>query len=140
MKKIIQHLRRVEAAVYPEAYRLMEHYEVTSWASLAAFCQGRPRVEAWADGYAIWTGDEIVDIASTSPVPLAQLRAVLGKMAKTFGSNVITADCRSGTSYKLVLAAAKRGLIEVLSDEPYWWAGEQFHSMELRFLPRAGTP
>lgn len=136
MKKIIQHLRRIEAAVYPEAYRLMAYYEVSSWVGLAAYCQGRPRIEAWADGYAIWTGDEIVDIASLSPVPLLQLREILRKMAKTFGSNVFSADCREDTSYKLVQVAARKGILEVIEDEEYSWAGEKFHAMELRFLPR----
>lgn len=137
MNKLIKHLRRVEAVAYPKAYQLMAHYEVSSWVGLAAYCQGRPRVEAWEDGYAIWTGDEIVDIASLSPVPLSQLRQVVRRMAKTFGSKVITADCRAGTSYKLVQVAVRWELVEVLSDEPYWWAGEQFHSLELRFLSKA---
>ena len=133
MKKIIKHLRRIEQGAYPKPYRMMNAMRVSSWRDLSNYCEGRPVVEAWEDGYAIWTEDEVVDIASLSPVPLARLRTVLRKMAKTFGSRAINADCREGTSYKLVQAAARWGLIEVLGDKPYWWAEEKFHSMKLRF-------
>ncbi len=131
---VLAHLRTVEKAAYPRHYREMQG--VWTWNDLTSYCEGEPFVRTWDGGYVLWTSDAIVDLASTTHVSLATFRGIIRDMAVTCGG-VVEANCRAGTSYRLVHAAQKLGFVEILRERPYDWAGETFYDIRLRFTSYA---
>ncbi len=131
MKGRLRHLRAIERGAYPPAFRQLQ--DCRTWADLRAYCEGEPRVWTWPGGYLLATDVEIVDLASTIPVSLAQLRRLAGELAAHFGSRDVTLDARERTSWRLIRYAARRGILEIRSAEPWEWDGERFFETTIRF-------
>ena len=128
----LETMKRIEASVYPPEYQMLQ--DVDSLAELADYCEGRPNLHVWETGYAIWTKDEIVDLCSAGALQLAEMIKVRDLMKATFKNRVVEADLRETTSYRLCKVLARRGWIEILSEEKYLWGSEYFYSVTLRFM------
>lgn len=132
MKKLLRHLRSVEQAVYPTAYQQLQ--DVQTWADLRDYCEGKPKVWTWKRGYCLVTKKELIDLASETPLSLADLRILMSQLAKHFGHREVSLDARASTSWRLIQFAVKRGWIKILSEEAHDWEGETFHEIVVRFL------
>jgi len=130
-RKILRHIRRIEREAYPPAFRQIQ--DVRTWRDLAEYCEGRPRLLTWETGYCLWTSEELVDLAATAPVDLHRQRKIYQALAETFAQRAFQLDAREETSWRLLCAWAKRGLVEIVSVHPYEWAGETFYEVEARF-------
>lgn len=129
--KMLKHLRSVERAAYPAYYCQMQ--AIRTMADLHDYCEGKPKVWTWDSGYCIITKEEIVDLASTTPLSLAALRKLIGDLAVYFKGRIVSLDAREETSWKLIQYAARRGYLEIISSESYDWAGETFYESKVRF-------
>lgn len=133
-KLILQELKRREALHYPAFMRQMEY--LSSWKDLDDYCEGEPTViMGKGDGYAIHTKDEIVDVASSSPLEAMVLFLILRKHFSKHEKR-ISADFRNSTSYPILLAAASKGMVIIHKKRDWWWEGELMMEVEFSFTLR----
>ena len=126
---LLQHLAAVEAAAYPAALQQMQDME--SLQDLEDYCEGKPTVFAWEHGYCLCTRGEIVDLAATAPLSLAELRTLLRQLKGH--SKRVELDARTSTSWKLLQYAQRRGYLTILKAHPWDWDGEAFFAVSIRF-------
>jgi hypothetical protein len=131
-KKTIRHLRKIERAVYPAYMQQMQ--DIRNVVDLAIYCEGRPHVRVWRDGYIIYTRREIVDLCSLSPLSWGEINMIYKTLRKFYKSRKISADLRETTSYRLIKLYEKRGKIELLHDTPWYWGNEVYHEVTVRFM------
>jgi hypothetical protein len=77
---------------------------------------------------------EVEDLASVKSLGFAELNIILN-LLRSFGPKNIRADCRSGTSYRLLKLAEKRGSIEIFSEEPWNWGNEKMYELVFKIKP-----
>jgi hypothetical protein len=133
VKGLIKHLRRIERRAYPKAYRSFG--DVRSWADLREYCEGEPKIWTWKGGYCLVTDTELVDLASTSPLMMADLVRLKRQLIDHFGHRDVSLDARESTSWRLIQFFHRRGVLDILRDEVYDWDGEVFHELLIRFRP-----
>ena len=78
----------------------------------------------------------IEDLASSRSLGFPELNTIL-RILKGFGNKVITADCRSSTSYKLLKLLEKKGSIEILEEEPWNWESEKMYELKFKTKPES---
>jgi hypothetical protein len=134
-KRSLRELKRREALHYPVFMRQMQY--LYSWKDLKEYCEGSPTVLLGnKDGYALFTKKEIVDVASSSAAEAAVLFLSLRKHFTGNQQRRITADFRNSTSLPIVLAAAKKGVVKIHTQQDWYWEGELMTEIEFSFIAR----
>lgn len=131
MKKILRHIISIEARVYPPVYRQMQ--DIRSMKDLKEYCESKPHIISWCDGYCLFTKREVVDLCSITPIDFGIMHKISKRLRKFYKYREFAADLRQNTSYKLVKIMERRGVLEVVSDEAYDWGGETFHEVKIKF-------
>lgn len=131
MIEIIQRIRDLESRVYPS--HMQQLHDVEDWSDLQDYCEHRKvKVVVLGDceGYILMTPKEVVDIVSTNP---RLLYGALEHIRQYYKKRWFRADFRESTSYRLVLAGKRRGIIEVKRESRWDWDGETMFQCQLRF-------
>jgi hypothetical protein len=85
-------------------------------------------------GYAIYTDDEIIDLASVDTI--SSIKLIL-QLKKKLSGRVVSLDAREGTSYPIIKKMAGMGKLVIHHDELWWWGGELMHSLSIYICPDA---
>ena len=101
---------------------------------LTEYCEGKPSIVSWENGYLLVTDKEIVDLASTKAVPLKKILELLRFCKGHFNNRVVSLDARASTSYPLLLIMARRKRLEILTSAEWEWDGELFYELTVRFI------
>jgi len=134
-QKNFDQVKSIEKEVYPSRMQTYQDFDNIEDLLDYADCNGQIDCIVKNDWYAIFCNGakevEIIDLASRKPLSLIELIEVKNKLL-SFGDKIITMNARESTSYKLIMAAAKRGMFEILSDEPNNEFGEPMHELVLK--------
>lgn len=137
----LEKVKEIEKRAYPE---FMLRYD-----SIDSVDDAKEELEAECGGgqYFCHVGDdwyilgcnrsneiEVEDLASARSLGFAELNIILN-LLRSFGPKNIRADCRSGTSYRLLKLAEKRGSIEIFSEEPWNWGNEKMYELVFKIKP-----
>jgi hypothetical protein len=78
----------------------------------------------------------VEDLASVRNLGFSELNTIL-RILRGFGEKLITADCRSSTSYRLLKIAEKRGSIQIISEDPWNWGSEKMYELKFKIKPES---
>lgn len=132
-KAQLKALRKIEAAAYPKHMQYMQ--DIRSWVDVQEYCESETVAVLLKDHfYCLATEVEVVDLASSSKLSIADSLEVVSFLQETFESRPFTLDARETTSYRLLKMLEKRGRLAILSDEPWDWDGIAMHEMTVQFL------
>ena len=134
-QKNFDKVKSIEKHVYPSRMHTYQDFDNIEDLLDYADCNGQIDCIVKDDWYAIFCNGssevEIIDFASKKPLGFTELIEVKNKL-QSFGDKIITMNARESTSYRLIMLAAKRGMFEILSDEPNNEFGEPMHQLELK--------
>lgn len=138
-QKNFDQVKSIEKQVYPSRMQTYQQFDNIEDLLDYADCDGQIDCIVKDDWYAIFcngsTEVEVIDFASRKPLTFTELIEVRNKL-QSFGDKLINMNARQSTSYRLIMAAAKRGMFEILSDEPNNEFGEPMHELILKIKPQ----
>ena len=80
--------------------------------------------------------EEVVDLASASPLGFRELINVSNALKEYYGTNVFSLDARESTSYKLINYLSKRGVVKIISSDTWYWGDEVMYELCIQFSER----
>lgn len=132
-------VKQIEKTAYPNHMQFYQDFDDIDDIIDYADCQGQIDCHVENDWYAIFCNGakevEIIDLASTRPLSLSDLFVVYKKLL-SFGDKLFTMNARETTSYRLIKLGEKRGMFEIISDEPNSLYGEPMHEIVFKMKPR----
>lgn len=134
MKKVLKHLRRIERLAYPSHMRQMQ--DIRTFRDLKLYCESRKvQLITTGKGYAIYTPNEVIDMASLSPKDSIEL---ICKLSQALKGRTINLDARDETSYPLIKLFERRGKVIIHSDTQWSWGGNIMHDMTISIRSEKG--
>ena len=131
-KSVMQEIATIEAQCYPKYMRSLQ--SINNREDLQYYCESEDVFVLQNNTtYLICTRDEVVDFASSVKLSLAEVVKIKEFLMNTFGNNVFFLDARKTTSYRLIKAFQKRGVLTVVSEQEWQWGSETFYSMNVKF-------
>ena len=131
-KSVMQEIAIIEAQCYPKYMRSLQ--SINNREDLQYYCESEDVFVLQNNTtYLICTRDEVVDFASSVKLSLAEVVKIKEFLMNTFGNNVFFLDARKTTSYRLIKAFQKRGVLTVISEQEWQWGSETFYSMNVKF-------
>lgn len=136
MKASLRRIKAIEAAAYPPSMRQLQN--VATWKEVADYCECR------AEELLVLSGEswyllaaehedyvEIADLAATGGLGSAIWRIIAAAKGRWAGKTVVC-DARQGTSYCLLKALERRGIVRVISETPWEWEDEKMFEVKLK--------
>ncbi|RMH14939.1 MAG: hypothetical protein D6698_11990 [Gammaproteobacteria bacterium] len=138
MVNIVQLIRRIERAAYPQVYWGLQDIESLEDVAEYVGCHVRDLVVLHGENWYLLgssTGEDfyIADLASAGGMGLKDLAQVKELMLQ---HERVYMEARETTSYRLVKFMERRGLVSIMTDHPFEWGGEVFHEIELEIRRR----
>ena len=134
----LEKIKRIEKSAYPEFMWQFQDVETPEQAYDEIDCDGQFFCHIDDGWYMLGCNGAnevyIEDLASIRNLGFNELNTML-KILRGFGEKVITADCRSETSYRLLKIAERRGSIEMISERPWNWESEKMHNVVFKVKP-----
>lgn len=131
-KSTMQEIATVEAQCYPEYMQSLQ--SIYNREDLQYYCESEDVFVLQNNTtYLICTQDEVIDFASSVKLSLADIVKIKEFFMEIFGSKAFFLDARKTTSYRLIKAFQKRGVLTVISEQEWQWGSETFYSMNVKF-------
>ena len=138
-QKNLDRVKAIEKIAYPSHMQFYGDFDDIDDVIDYADCDGQIDCIIQDDWYAIFCNGsrevEVIDLAARRSLSLSDLLVIYQKMT-SFGNKIFTMNARASTSYKLIKLGEKRGMFEILLDEPNSLNGEPMHEIEFRIKPR----
>lgn len=134
---IVQAVREIEAAAYPEQYRMLTNCrsleDISGYVGVPVERLHMIVSRTWY--CIIGEHDDYIEVAdlasSTRSMSRDEMLSLFIRIAEIAAGREILMDARESTSYPLVTRLADSELIEICSDEPFDWGGETFHNLTI---------
>ena len=138
-QKNLDRVKAIEKIAYPTHMQFYGDFDDIDDVIDYADCDGQIDCIVQDDWYAIFCNGprevEVIDLAARRSLSLSDLLVIYQKMT-SFGNKIFTMNARASTSYRLIKLGEKRGMFEILLDEPNSLNGEPMHEIEFRIKPR----
>jgi hypothetical protein len=138
-QKNLDRVKAIEKIAYPSHMQFYGDFDDIDDVIDYADCDGQIDCIIQDDWYAIFCNGprevEVIDLAARRSLSLSDLLVIYQKMT-SFGNKIFTMNARASTSYRLIKLGEKRGMFEILLDEPNSLNGEPMHEIEFRIKPR----
>lgn len=137
-KANLEKVKEIERNAYPHFMQQFQDVETPAEAREEIDCNGEFFCHI-DDGWYILgcnSYDEVYieDLASMKNLGFSELNKVLS-ILRNFGEKLITADCRSSTSYRFLKILEKRGSIQIISEDPWNWGSEKMYEVVFKMNP-----
>jgi hypothetical protein len=133
-------VKQIEKTAYPEFMWQFQDVETPAEAAEEVDCDGDFFCHIDNGWYILGCNGSkevyIEDLASVRNLGFSELNTIL-RILRGFGSKLITADCRSATSYRLLKIAERRGSIQIISESPWSWEGETMYELSFKVKPES---
>jgi len=138
-QKNLDRVKAIEKIAYPSHMQFYGDFDDIDDVIDYADCDGQIDCIIQDDWYAIFCNGprevEVIDLAARRSLSLSDLLVIYQKMT-SFGNKIFTMNARASTSYRLIKLGEKRGMFEILLDEPNSLNGEPMHEIEFKIKPR----
>jgi len=126
MRKLLNHLKKLERQNYPEFMQYMQ--DIDNWEEFCEYCEcDNPVVHSTDGSCLIMTHSEIVDLVATPQ----DIFRIYKWVREHFGNRIIEGDFRYNTSYPIIKLFEKRKKINILSETKWYWEHERM--IEIKF-------
>lgn len=133
-------VKQIEKSAYPEFMWQFQDVESPAEAAEEVDCDGDFFCHIDNGWYILGCNGPrdvyIEDLASVRNLGFSELNTIL-RILRGFGDKLITADCRSATSYRLLKIAERRGSIQIISESPWNWEGETMYELSFKVKPES---
>lgn len=136
----LEKVKQIEKSVYPEFMWQFQDIETPQEAYDEVDCDGEFFCHVDNGWYMLGCNGPqdvyIEDLASVKNLGFSELNTIL-RTIRSFGDKLITADCRSDTSYRLLKLAEKRGSIQIINEDPWTWGSEKMYEITFKVKPES---